>query len=174
MNCYGIRGPTLTWMRSWLIERTQQVVLEGSCSERSIVKSGAPQGTVLGPLCFLLYINDMGNDISNNLKVFADDTLLFDLVCNINDAISPQEDLNKLVLWAHTWQMEFDPSKCYVLRLHKTKNTTIYPYSMLDQTLKDVDHASYLGITLTETLNWNMHTNNIKKQSQQDPWFCKA
>ena len=166
-------GPTLTWMRSWLIERIQQVVLEGSCNERSIVKSGVPQGTVLGPLCFLLYINDMGNDISNNLKLFADDTLFYGLVCNINDAISLQEDLDKLVLWDHTWQMEFHPSKCYVLRLHKTKNTTIYPYSMLGQTLKDVDHASYLGITLTETLNWNMHTNNIKNKANKTLGFVK-
>ena len=106
MNYYGIRGPTLTWMRSWLIEQTQQVVLEGSCCERSIVKSGVPQGTVLGPLCFHLYINDMGNGISNNLKHFADDTLLCGLVCNINDAISLQ-DLDKLLLWAQRGRWSF-------------------------------------------------------------------
>ena len=108
----------------------------------------------------------MGNDISNNLKLFADDTLLYGLVCN-NDAIRLQEDLDKLVLWGHTWQMEFHLSKCYVLRLHKTKNTTIYPYSMLCQTLKDVDHTSYLGITLTEILNWNIHTNNIENKANK-------
>ena len=69
--------------------------------------------------------------------------------------------------------MEFRPSKCYVLRLNKTKNTTIYPYSMLSQTLKDVDHASYLGITLTETLNWNMHKNNIKNKANKTLGFVK-
>ena len=69
--------------------------------------------------------------------------------------------------------MEFHPSKCYVLRLHKTKNTTIYPYSMLGQTLKDVDRASYLGITRTETLNWNMHMNNIKNKANKTLCFVK-
>ena len=80
-------------VHSWLTNRTQQVVLEGSCSEKSIVRSGVPQGTVLGPLCFLLYIIDMGNDISNNLKLFANDTLLYGLVYNTSDAISLQQDL---------------------------------------------------------------------------------
>ena len=80
LEYYGIRGHRLNWMQSWLLNRTKQVVLEGEHSEKSNVKSGVPQGTVLGPLCFLLYINDMGNNISSNLKLFADDTLLYGLV----------------------------------------------------------------------------------------------
>jgi hypothetical protein len=90
--------PGLPWMRTWLVNRSQQVVLEGEHSERSVVKSGVPQGTVLGPLCFLLYINDMGNDISSNLKRFADDSLMYGLVHNVNDALLLQQDLNKLVV----------------------------------------------------------------------------
>ena len=78
----GIRGHHIKWIQSWLLNRTQQVVLEGKYSDKSNVKSGVPQGTVLGPLCFLLYINDMGNNISSNLKLFADDTLLYGLVHN--------------------------------------------------------------------------------------------
>ena len=80
LEYYGTRGHHLNWMQSWLLNGTQQVVLEGEHSEKSNVKSGVPQGTVLGPLCFLLYINDMGNNISSNLKLFADDTLLYGLV----------------------------------------------------------------------------------------------
>ena len=74
-------------MQSWLLNRTQQVVLKSEHSEKSNVKSGVPQGIVLGPLCFLLYINDMGNNISSNVKLFADDTLLYGLVHNASDAL---------------------------------------------------------------------------------------
>ena len=77
-------------MQSWLLNRTQQVVLEGEHSEKSNAKSVVPQGTVLGPLCFLLYINDMGNNISSNLKLFADETLLYGLVHNASDALHLQ------------------------------------------------------------------------------------
>ena len=80
LEYYGIHCHHLNWMQSWLLNKTQQVVLEGEHSEKSNVKSGVPQGTVLGPLCFLLYINDMGNNISSNLKLFADDTPLYGLV----------------------------------------------------------------------------------------------
>ena len=75
LEYYGIRGHHLNWMQSRLLNRTQQVVLEGKHSEKSNVKSGVPQGTVLGPLFFLLYINDMSNNISSNLKLFADGNL---------------------------------------------------------------------------------------------------
>ena len=83
-------------MYVWLIRRTQQVVLEGDYSEKSCVKSRVLQGTVLGHLYFLLFVNDMGNDITSKIKLFADDTLLYDLVHNSDDAISLQCDLDKL------------------------------------------------------------------------------
>ena len=126
LQYYGIRGLVLAWIKAWLIGRTQQVAFEGEISEKSWVRSGVLQGTGLGPLCFLLFVHDIGNDITSNIKLFADDTLLYGLVHNSNDAISLQSDLDKLVEWAKLWQMAFNPSKCYVLRVCRTKCPLIY------------------------------------------------
>ena len=82
------------------------MVLKGKYSEKSCVRSGVPQGTVLGPLCFLLFVND----ITSKIKLFADDTLLYGLVHNSDDAISLLSDLDKLVDWAKMWQMAFKHS----------------------------------------------------------------
>ena len=106
LEYYGIRGLVLAWIKAWLIGRTQQVVLKGKHSEKSCVRSGVPQGTVLGPLCFLLFVND----ITSKIKLFADDTLLYGLVHNSDDAISLLSDLDKLVDWAKMWQMAFKHS----------------------------------------------------------------
>ena len=76
LEYYGIRGLVLPWIKVWLIGRTQQVVLESEYSEKSCVRSGDLQGTLLGPLCFWLFVNDIGNDITSYIKLFADDTLL--------------------------------------------------------------------------------------------------
>ena len=154
-------------MQSWLLNRTQQVVLEGEHSEKSKVKSGVPQGTVLGPLCFLLYFNDMGNNISSNLKLFADETLLYGLVHNASDALHLQRDLDILVTGAQEWQMNFHPSKCYVLRICRIKNPIIHHYTMLGQKLKAVDHQPYLGITISETLNWKTHILDVKNKANK-------
>ena len=167
LDYYGIRGNHLNWMRSWLLNRTQQVVLEGEHSEKSNVKSGVPQGTVLGPVCFLLYINDIGNNISSNLKLFADDTLLYGLIHNANDALHLQRDLDSLVTWAQEWQMNFNPSKCYVLRIYRIENPIIHQYTMLGQTLRAVDHQPYLGITISETLNWKTHALEVKNKANK-------
>ena len=149
LEYYGIRGHHLNWMQSGLLNRTQQVVLEGEHSEKSNVKSGVPQGTVLGSLCFLLYINDMG------------------LVHNANDALHLQRDLDSLVIWAQEWQMNFHPSKCYVLRIYRIKNPIIHHYTMLGQTLKVVGHQPYLGITISETLNWKTHILGVKNKANK-------
>ena len=121
LEYYGIRGHHLNWMQSWLLNRTQQMVLKGGDSEKSNVKSGVPQGTVLGPLCFLLYINDMGNNISSNLKLFADDTLLYGLVHNASDALHLSTRPRQPCYLGTGMTNEPPPSKCYFLRIYRIK-----------------------------------------------------
>ena len=167
LQYYGIRGLVLAWIEAWLIGRTQQVALEGEISEKSWVRSGVPQGTGLGPLCFLLFVHDIGNDITSNIKLFADDTLLYGLVHNSHDEISLKSDLEKLVECPKLWQMAFEPSKCYVLRVCRTKCPFIHPYPMLGHTLQAVDHYyPYLGVSLSENLNWKRHILNITNKAK--------
>ena len=93
---------------------------------------------------------------------------------NLNpDVIRLQQDLDNLVFWAQIWQMKFQPSKCYVLKICQTTNITVYPYSVLGRTLKVVSHVPYLRITLTETLSWKMHILNIKKKVGKALGFIK-
>ena len=150
------------------------MALEGEFSEKSCVRSGVPQGTVLGPLCFLLFVNDIGNDITSHIKLFADDTLLYGLVHNSDDAISLQSDLDKLVEWAKLWQMAFNPSKCYVLRVCRTKCPLIYtpihcawPYPTSCRPLSLPRSFSVREPKLEAT--YPKHY----KQSQFDTWLCQ-
>ena len=84
------------------------------------VTLGVPQGTVLGPLMFLLYINDMGLQITSELGLFAEDSVLYGFVNNISSAEVLQGDLNKLVVWSEKWQMAFNASKCFLLRVTRS------------------------------------------------------
>ena len=115
LDHYGIRDKTLGWIRTWLTNRKQRVVVDGDKSEESSVTSGVPQGTVLGPLMFLLHINDIGDNVSKGtyIKLFADDCLLFREIDSLSDAESLGNDLQSLVKWSKTWQMSFNVSKCH-------------------------------------------------------------
>ena len=117
MSHYGITSNTLQWVSAWLTKRQQRVCVDGESSRNNPVRSGVPQGTVLGPLCFLIYINDMGNSISRKttLRLFADDSLLYRSIKTIDDRKQLQEDLTTLTKWAETWQMTFHSVKCYIL-----------------------------------------------------------
>ena len=138
-----------------------------------MVRSGVPQGTVLGPLCFLLFINDIGNGICSTLKLFADDTLLYGLVHNNQDAILLQEDLDKLTAWAQTWQIIFHPSKCYVLRINRSRQQTTYNYTMSGHTLQSVDQLPYLGVIIAKTPNWKAQVSNVKNKANKTLGFIK-
>ena len=95
---------------SLLNNRKQRVVLNGSFSNYSIVESGVPQGSVLGPLLFLIYINDLETNIKSDMKFFSDDTMLFSTVKDpIISAIDLNHDLGVIHQWAHQWKMEFNP-----------------------------------------------------------------
>lgn len=109
--------------------RSQTVVVDNEKSYCGTVDSGVPQGSVLGPLLFLLYINDMPNGITSTTRLFADDTIMYRPIKNEQDAILLQKDLDKLAEWETKWQMEFHPQKCQVLRItRKAKQITTNYY----------------------------------------------
>ena len=116
---YGIRGPLLEWTSSFLIGRKQRVVVDGQASPESNVLSGVPQGTVLGPLFFLVYINDISKGLSKgtSIRLFADDSLLYRTINSKKDCEILQRDLDHLQLWEKTWKMEFHPGKCNLLQI---------------------------------------------------------
>ena len=117
LDHYGIRGSTLKWISSFLHGRSQRVVCNGCTSSSVSVTSGVPQGTVLGPLLFLIYINDLPKCVSSHCALFADDCLLYRKIKNKEDHQILQHDLHNLELWANKWLMSFNVSKCEVLRI---------------------------------------------------------
>ena len=125
LSSYGVHGTTLSWLTSFLTKRTMRVVLEGSASESTSVDSGVPQGTVLGPLLFLCHINDLPDSVTSKVRLFADDCLLYREINSIKDHISLKEDLKQLEVWAHTWGMRFNASKCYILSINRTSDEKI-------------------------------------------------
>ena len=126
LQMYGIKGKTLNWISKWLKFRTQRVVIDGENSKDVPVISGVPQGTVLGPLMFLLYINDINQGLSSQIRLFADDCVLYREIRSQADAEILQNDLNKLVSWSHKWQMKFNIAKCHTLSAHRKKTPIIF------------------------------------------------
>ena len=123
LKYYGITGPIYSWIESFLAERTQQVVINGSASIPIQVTSRVPQGTVLGPLFFLLFINDISNNLTSNVRLFADYCLLCLPVKSDNDTSLLQNALLKLEEWLNTWLMKFNTTKCFTMTLASRKPT---------------------------------------------------
>ena len=114
LNQNGISGGLLKLFENYLHNRKQRVVLNGSYSSYSSIESGVPQGSVIGPLLFLVYINDFESNINSSNKFFADDTMLFSVVKDsVKSVTDLNHDLDMISQWAHQWKMEFnpDPSK---------------------------------------------------------------
>ena len=129
----SISGSHLKLFESYLHNRKQRVVLNGFYSEYSVIESGVPQGSVLGPLLFLIYINDLEINIKSHVKFFADETMLFSIVKDpIVSANDLNYDLDIIYRWAHQWKMEFnpDPTKqatevVFSCKKNETRSSTI-------------------------------------------------
>jgi len=109
LEFYGVGGPTKGWIASFLTGRSQLVMVDGESSEPGPVLSGVPQGTVMGPLLFLLYIND----INSPTRLFADDCLIYREISSPDDSKQHQSDLDSLVKWSKTWHISFNTDKCF-------------------------------------------------------------
>ena len=128
LKYYGVCGNTLNWILSFPQNCTQTVLANGKTSTETPVLSGFSQGTVLGPLLFLAYINDMPDCVTSQIKLFADDSLLYARISGEEDAVRLQEDLNRLTEWEETWLMNFHPAKCETLSLRITNKVKSINY----------------------------------------------
>ena len=124
LYAYGIRGNVLSWIRDFLKERKQRVVLNGEESNWLDVTSGIPQGSVLGPILFLVYINDLPEVVHNAVKLFADDTKLYGNSCTDEDQHLLQDDINSLIQWSDSWLLKFNISKCKHMHLGNRNTPT--------------------------------------------------
>ena len=108
LKAYGIGESMINWIQGWLTDRRQRVIVEGEISNWKPVLSGVPQRSVLGPILFLIFINDLDDDLSSKVLKFADDTKVFRTVKTDTDKETLQDDLTKLVKWSEKWQMLFN------------------------------------------------------------------
>ncbi|KAK3101818.1 hypothetical protein FSP39_006589, partial [Pinctada imbricata] len=173
LQYYGIRGRTHSWISNFLLERTQRVVLDGQSSPSTSVTSGVPQGTVLGPLLFLIFINDLPSSVSSTTRLFADDCLLYRKIKSPEDQVTLQRDHDKLQDWEDQWLMRFNPDKCEVLRVTNRKSPLHAYYTIHGHTLNTVDSAKYLGLTITKNLSWDTHIDRVTKKANSTLAFLR-
>ena len=164
MRQNGISGNLLKLFQNYLSNRKQHVVLNGFSSDYCSIDSGVPQGSVLGPLLFLIYINDLEKNIKSNVNVFADDSMLFSVVNN--PAISANElnhDLKVISQLAYQWRTNFNSDlnkQATELLFSCKKNSPNHPSIFLnDSIVPKVKEQKHLGLTLDSKLSFERHVN---------------
>ena len=122
LKSYGVTGNILRWIKTFLSERSQIVEVNATGSMSTPVLSGIPQGNVLGPILFIVYINDFLEGIQSNVLLFADDAKIFNQILSREDALTVQSDLNSVEDWSRIWLLNFNCDKCHVLTVGKLDN----------------------------------------------------
>ena len=173
LKFYGVNSKIVIWIKNFLYKRTQKVLVNGKESPSECVLSGVPQGSVLGPLLFLVYINDLPKEVSSTIRIFADDSYIYRVIETSNDNTLLQNDLNKLMEWENKWSMSFHPSKCKLLRITNKRNPILGDYVIHDKILESVETAKYLGVMLHKKLTWKPHVNMITKKANQTRGFLQ-
>ena len=175
LEYYGIRGSTNKWINSWLSGRTQQVVLDGQASDPVPVLSGVPQGLVLDPVLFLIFINNLPDNIRSSVCLFADVCVLYRNIHLRLDCLTLQEDLTSLGQWEADWQMKFNVAKCHSMRVtrHQHHKQILFDYSLHNQTLENVQSAKYLDITITDNMDWGQHVSEISSKATKTLGFLR-
>ena len=163
LKCHGINGKTLGWIEAWLKGRQQRVLLNGTKSEWKNVRSGVPQGSVLGPLLFLLFINSIENGVDSKVLKFADDLKVLRVIEEKHDQDIFQSDLDKLVDWSETWQMKFNFSKCKIMHIGRVKYEN--KYEMGGQELLKIEKEKDLGVMVNSKLSSSEQVIEARKKA---------
>ena len=163
----GVSGSLLNWFSDYLNDRKQKVVLPGASSSWTSVGAGVPQGSILGPLLFLLYINDIVEDIGSSIRLFADDTSLYIIVDNpLQAAEQLNSDLQKIHRWATKWLVSFNPEKSESILFSRKHNKPFHPPLTMNQSqITEVEFHKHLGVTFSNNCTWHSHLELIKSKS---------
>ena len=165
LKIFGFGSNLLQWIGNYLQGRYHSVMIEGQVSSPLPVTSGVPQGSIIGPLLFVLYINDICDVFTSFMKLYADDAKLYRNINSRKDVLSLQNDLNALFLWSKIWRMNFNISKCKFMSICR-KVKIDFDYSIDNNILSRVTEFNDLGITITK-LSWceNVKTVSSKAHS---------
>jgi hypothetical protein len=165
LEMFGISGILLKWLNSFLTNRTQCVSVNGSSSVWSDVLSGVPQGSVLGPLLFILYIDDLPLRITSDILLFADDVKIWKAISTPDDSKILQENLDALQNWSANWLLQFNTNKCAVLHLQSRINAENHVYTLNNQTLLQVSTERDLGVIVDSSLKPALQCANVAKKA---------
>lgn len=164
LSKYGIVGSAHEWLKNFLTNRVQRVKVNNTLSPTASVISGVPQGTVLGPILFLLYSADLPTVVSHcKLSMYADDTKIYKEINSVQECILLQKDLSSIASWAETWQMSLNPEKTKVLTIGNCKIN--HSYTLNSKVIEKVDHIKDLGVTIQSNLKYTMHCTNVIKKA---------
>ena len=167
---YGIDGNVLGWIEDFLSNRTQSEIMNSSNSELADVTSGIPQGSVLGPILFVLYINDLPSVVDKDTYIFlfADDTKAFRQINTPDDCDILQKDIDDMIKWSNTWLLKFHPQKCTMMHMGKASGTkpapdqdviTPHTYYMEGHPLNYSQCEKDLGVHIDNALSFDKHIN---------------
>ena len=173
LHFYGIRGKTLSWVKDCFNSRFQAVVLNGVKSGTIAVSSGVPQGSVLVPILFLAYINDLPDQYKSKVRLFADDTAIYLPISSEGESIILQNDRFTLEKWEQRWDMSFNPSKCQVLHITRAKCSIQTRYILHGTILESVPSVKYRGVTISDNLSWTPHIDSVSKKANPTLGFFK-
>ena len=164
VKSFGVDGDILAWITAWLSNRKQRVVINGSHSEWEQVTSGVPQGSVIGPLLFLLYIDDIDDEGANIsvIRKFADDTKLGQIIKSDADRAALQGSLEKMEKWAEKWGMSFNVAKCKILHIGRTNPK--YDYIISGTKLTCIESECDIGVTISSNLKPSQHCVNAARK----------
>lgn len=169
---YGIQGGLLNWIEAFLSGRSQRVVMGQAHSDWLPVTSGVPQGSVLGPTLFIIFINDLVDQLKSIAKLYADDTKLISIINSIADCQRLQEDLDLISNWTKTWLMQLNTAKCHVMKITAHQHLdTAYQYHLTDSNgvrtpLTESSHERDLGITVSSDLKFSKHVQQISGKTR--------
>ena len=168
IHAYGIHGKLFKWIESFLSNRTFRIKIESSFSDEFSIHSGVPQGSVLGPLLFLLYINDLPDNLPLEVSamLYADDVKLFtENNVTIDNRLLLQDALDKLYRWSEQWALPISIPKCAVIHISKIPPLTDLSYSISSNPLPVQNFIRDLGIIVDNKLQFNQHFASIYKRA---------
>ena len=174
LKAYGVTGEILNIISSFLTNRRLRVVLDGKSSPEFAINAGVPQGSILGPTLFLLFINDLPDDVVSRIAIYADDTTLYsssdkasDIWKQLEMSAELESDLRDTVEWGKRWQVTFNEGKTHLVSFDRSVNSGGIDIRMGEKMLEEESSFRMLGLSITSKLDWSTYISSIAKEASK-------